>query len=55
MLDADDGKVTRIDKDTRKVTDVVRVGGFPTALAVGDGPSLWTVDARRGLVTRVSR
>ena len=34
---------------------MVRVGGYPTALAVGEGPSLWTVDARRGVVTRVSR
>ena len=55
VLDADDGKVTRLDARTREVTDVVAVGGFPTALAVGAGPSLWTVDARRGLVTRVSR
>ena len=33
----------------------VRVGGFPSALAVGEHASLWTADARRGVVTRVSR
>ena len=55
VLDGDEGTVTRLDGQTRRVTDVVRVGGNPTALAVGGGPSLWTVDARRGVVTRVSR
>jgi streptogramin lyase len=54
-LDSQGGRVLRIDPRTRRITDVVRVGGFPTALAVGDGASLWTVDARRGMVTRVSR
>jgi DNA-binding beta-propeller fold protein YncE len=55
VLDSQGGRVLRIDPKTRRITDVVRVGGFPTALAVGDGASLWTVDARRGVVTRVSR
>jgi len=55
VLDSERARVIRLDPKTRRVTDVVRVGGFPTALAVGDGGSLWTVDARRGLVTRVSR
>jgi streptogramin lyase len=55
VLDSQQGRVLRLDPDTRRVTDVVRVGGFPTALAVGAGASLWTVDARRGVVTRVSR
>jgi streptogramin lyase len=54
-LDSEQGRVLRIDPKTQRITDVVRVGGFPTALAVGDGASLWTVDARRGVVTRVSR
>jgi streptogramin lyase len=55
VLDSRGGRVLRIDPRTRRVTDVVRVGGFPTALAVGEDASLWTVDARRGVVTRVSR
>jgi streptogramin lyase len=55
VLDSQRGRVLRLDPETRRVTDVVRVGGFPTALAVGEGASLWTVDARRGIVTRVSR
>jgi DNA-binding beta-propeller fold protein YncE len=55
VLDSQRGRVLRIDPNTRRLTDVVRVGGFPTALAVGEGASLWTVDARRGVVTRVSR
>ena len=54
-LDSRGGRVVRIDPRTQRITDVVRVGGFPTALAVGDRASLWTVDARRGVVTRVSR
>jgi len=44
-----------VDPRTGRVTDVVAVGGFPTALAVGERASLWTVDARRGVVARVSR
>jgi streptogramin lyase len=55
VLDSERARVIRLDAKTLRVTDVVRVGGFPTALAVGEGSSLWTVDARRGLVTRVSR
>jgi YVTN family beta-propeller protein len=55
VLDSQRARVLRIDPKTLKVTDVVRVGGFPTALAVGERASLWTVDARRGVVTRVSR
>jgi streptogramin lyase len=55
VLDSQRGRVLRVDPETRRVTDVVHVGGFPTALAVGQGASLWTVDARRGLVKRVSR
>jgi streptogramin lyase len=55
VLDSQRGRVLRVDPRTRRVTDVVHIGGFPTALAVGQGASLWTVDARRGLVTRVSR
>ena len=55
VLDSARGRVLRVDPRTLKVTDVVRVGGFPSALAVGDRASLWTVDARRGVVTRVSR
>jgi DNA-binding beta-propeller fold protein YncE len=54
-LDSQGGRVLRIDPRTQRITDVVRVGGFPTALAVGANASLWTVDARRGMVTRVSR
>ena len=54
-LDAEGGRVVRLDARTRRVTDVVRVGGYPTAIAIGDDPALWTVDARRGIVTRVSR
>jgi DNA-binding beta-propeller fold protein YncE len=55
VLDSREGRVLRIDPRTQRITDVVRVGGFPTALAVGDAASLWTVDARRSVVTRVSR
>ena len=55
VLDSERARVLRLDPDTSRVTDVVRVGGFPTALAVGDNSSLWTADARRGTVTRVSR
>jgi DNA-binding beta-propeller fold protein YncE len=55
VLDSERARVIRLDPRTQRVTDVVRVGGFPTALAVGDRRSLWTVDARRGVVTRVSR
>jgi streptogramin lyase len=55
VLDSEGGRVIRLDPRTLRVTDVVRVGGFPTAVAVGDKRSLWIVDARRGLVTRVSR
>ena len=55
VLDSARGRVLRVDPKTLKVTDVVRVGGFPSALAVGDRASLWTVDSRRGVVTRVSR
>jgi streptogramin lyase len=55
VLDSERARVIRLDPRTERVTDVVTVGGFPTALAVGDKRSLWTVDARRGVVTRVSR
>jgi DNA-binding beta-propeller fold protein YncE len=55
VLDSERGQVIRLDPKSQRVTDVATVGGFPTALAVGDRGSLWTVDARRGLVTRVSR
>ena len=55
VLDSARGRVVRVDPRTLRATDTVRVGGFPNALAVGDEASLWTVDARRGLVTRVSR
>jgi streptogramin lyase len=55
VLDSRGGRVIRLDPRTSRVTDVVRVGGYPTALAVGADASLWTVDARRGVVTRVSR
>ena len=55
VLDSQRARVIRLDPRTQRVTDVVGVGGFPTALAVGERRSLWTVDARRGLVTRVSR
>jgi streptogramin lyase len=55
VLDSQRARVLRLDPKTLRVTDVVRVGGFPTALAVGERASLWTVDARRGVVTRVSR
>ncbi len=55
VLDSERGRVLRLDPGTRRVTDVVRVGGFPSALAVGEHASLWTADARRGVVTRVSR
>jgi streptogramin lyase len=55
VLDSERARVLRLDPRTRRVTDVVAVGGFPTALAVGENASLWTVDARRGVVARVSR
>jgi len=55
VLDSERARVIRLDPRSLRVTDVVRVGGFPTALAVGERRSLWTVDARRGVVTRVSR
>jgi streptogramin lyase len=55
LLDSQRGRVLRLDPGTLRVTDVVRVGGFPSALAVGERASLWTADARRGVVTRVSR
>jgi YVTN family beta-propeller protein len=55
VLDSEQARVIRLDPKTLRVTNVVGVGGFPTALAVGDERSLWTVDARRGVVTRVSR
>jgi DNA-binding beta-propeller fold protein YncE len=54
-LDSRHGRVLRLDPGTLRVTDIVRVGGFPSALAVGERASLWTADARRGVVTRVSR
>jgi DNA-binding beta-propeller fold protein YncE len=55
VLDSARARVLRLDPRTGRVTDVVAVGGFPTALAVGERASLWTVDARRGVVARVSR
>jgi streptogramin lyase len=55
VLDSERARVIRLDPKTLRVTDVVRVGGFPSALAVGEERSLWTADARRGIVTRVSR
>jgi streptogramin lyase len=55
VLDSRRGRVLRLDPGTLRVTDVVRVGGFPSALGVGERASLWTADARRGVVTRVSR
>jgi sugar lactone lactonase YvrE len=55
VLDSERGRVLRLDPHTQRVTDVANVGGFPTALAVGDRPALWTVDARRGVLTRVTR
>jgi streptogramin lyase len=55
LLDSKRGRVLRLDPGTLRLTDVVRVGGFPSALAVGERASLWTADARRGVVTRVSR
>jgi len=55
VLDSERGRVVRLDPRTQRVTDVADVGGFPTALAVGDRPALWTVDARRGVLTRVTR
>jgi DNA-binding beta-propeller fold protein YncE len=55
VLDSERARVLRLDVRTGKVTDAVEVGGFPSGIAVGDEASLWTVDARRGIVTRVSR
>jgi streptogramin lyase len=55
VLDSDRARVIRLDPKSLRVTDIVRVGGFPSALAVGEESSLWTADARRGIVTRVSR
>jgi streptogramin lyase len=55
VLDSERARVLRLDPKTQRITNVVEVGGFPTALAVGERPSLWTADARRGVVTRVSR
>jgi peptide/nickel transport system substrate-binding protein len=40
------------DVHARKVSDVVRVHGAPTAVAVGDG-SVWAVDAEGGTVSRI--
>ena len=55
VLDSERARVVRLDPNTLRVTEVARVGGFPTALVVGAERSLWTVDARRGVVTRMSR
>jgi streptogramin lyase len=55
VLDSERARVIRLDPRTLRVTNVVGVGGFPAAVAVGQKGSLWTVDARRGVVTRVSR
>jgi DNA-binding beta-propeller fold protein YncE len=55
VLDSERSRVVRLDPRTGRTTNVVDVGGFPTAVGVGGEASLWTVDARRGVVTRVSR
>ncbi len=55
VLDSERARVLRLDARTGRITNAVDVGGFPSAIAVGDEASLWTVDARRGVVTRVSR
>jgi YVTN family beta-propeller protein len=55
VLDSARARVVRLDPRTGRATNVVDVGGFPSAVGIGDRASLWTVDARRGMVTRVAR
>jgi len=55
VLDTKEAKLTRLNPRSGHVGNVVRVGGFPAALAVGDAGALWTVDARTGTASRVSR
>ena len=52
VLDSDLGQVVEINPDSLRVSRVLRVGGFPASIAVGDGAA-WVVDPRAGTVTRI--
>ena len=41
VANAGDGTLARIDPGTRRVTETIEVGGYPSALAIADG-SVWT-------------
>ena len=48
-----DDTLSRVDPDTREVTDVVEVGDFPIASAVGEDGAIWTADNASSTATRV--
>ena len=52
VANRDDGTVTRIDAATGAVSDTVRVGGSPVAVAAGLG-AIWVADGGTGTVIRI--
>ena len=53
VLDSDRGEVLEINPDSLRVSRVLRIGGFPASIAVGEGAA-WVVDSRAGTVTRLA-
>ena len=52
MANRDDGTVSRIDVATNAVSETVRVGGSPVAVAAGQG-AIWVADGAAGAVVRI--
>ena len=53
MLDTNTGAVLRVDPKTLAAAEIMRIPGYPAAIAVGAGAA-WIVDSRSGTVTRVT-
>jgi virginiamycin B lyase len=54
LADAKRGLVLEVDPATKRITERVRVGGRPAALAVGAG-SVWVASTRDGTVSRIEQ
>ena len=53
VLDTNTGAVLRVDPKSLAAAEIMRIPGYPAAIAVGAGAA-WVVDSRRGTVTRVT-
>ena len=52
VLDAEGGRLVRLDPRTGAVGRVVELGGAPGSIAIADG-SAWITDAANGTITRI--